>query len=102
VKLKHRWSLEDNLVAFYLYKFGTKNLSYSEDLILDLLGISKGSMKMAKQNFLSLDGKNHGALKNASKMGKEVFEKYNSMDSEEISLEVTSYLEIKKSNHHGS
>ncbi len=92
---KHNWTKGDVLTAFYLYKYGCEDLHYSEERVLGLIGISKGSMKMAKQNFLALNGETYGALKNASKMGKQVYAEYNHLSQDVIRLEVVKYLRGK-------
>jgi len=58
--LRHCWSVDDTVVAFYLYKFkGEEDIPYSFEEIASL--ISKkgdsfvGSLKMARDNFKAID-----------------------------------------------
>jgi len=52
---KHKWTEEDDIVAFYLYKFGTRNISYVIEEISGILGMSTDSLKMRIKNFRALD-----------------------------------------------
>ena len=55
--INHRWNKEDDIVAFYLYKFGKGNLSRSIEGISNQLGMSSASMMMRISNFEYLDKK---------------------------------------------
>lgn len=92
---KHRWSKEDDIVAFYLYKFGTKNISISINDIANKLGISTASIKMRIANYKALDkgkGLDHYAI-----LSKKVYEDYNSYSETDLRRIIESILyEIKK------
>lgn len=71
---RHSWSVADDLVAFYLYRFSAALLPFDLDTIAERRGIKPGSMKMRISNFKALAGK--GKLGNIAKQSKEVFERY--------------------------
>ena len=92
---KHKWSKEDDIVAFYLYKFGTRNISISIDDIANTLGMSTASMKMRIANYKALD-KGRG-LNHYSKLSKKVYEEYKNYSEPDLRKIIESILyEIKK------
>src|SRR5437764_12204927 len=54
-KEQHRWTERDDLVAVYIYKYGTANLEMSLEETAQKLGMSAASMKMRIQNIKSAD-----------------------------------------------
>ena len=70
MKEKHKWKLSDDIVAFYLFNYGsTKEI----ELAAKKLGIKLTSMKMRISNFAFLDTK-----KGLSKFSKQTETVYNS------------------------
>lgn len=72
--INHRWSKEDDVVAFYLYKFGKGNLSHSIESICNKLGMSSASMKMRISNFSYIDKKQ--GLKHYGKLSVKIYEEF--------------------------
>ncbi|MDD4527344.1 MAG: hypothetical protein PHF25_04810 [Candidatus Margulisbacteria bacterium] len=91
--MHHSWTKEDVLVAFYLYKFQNQGLGYPEDSICKILGITKGSMKMAISNFAALDG--NPGLSNASKAAQRVYSEYKDVTQDVIKHDVVKYINRK-------
>jgi hypothetical protein len=89
----HKWSKEDDIVAFYLYKFGRGNLSYSIEDISNKLGMSTASMKMRIKNFKFLN--KHKGLKNYAKLSEKVYEEYKDYKEAELRHLVESILSKK-------
>jgi hypothetical protein len=71
---RHDWSEADDLVAFYLYRFGTERLPFDMTAIAERRGIKLGSMKMRISNFKAYAGT--GGLGNIARQSEQVFERY--------------------------
>lgn len=77
----HEWSKDELVVAFYLTKFGNKNLYLkTEGDVAKAFGVSLGSLKMQMANFKYLVGHKNGSLTDYSKTQLEVFEEFNGKD----------------------
>ncbi|WP_141328908.1 hypothetical protein [Myxococcus sp. AB025B] len=70
----HEWSEADDIVAFYLYRFGTALLPCDMPAIAEQRGIKLGSMKMRISNFKAYAGA--GRLGNIARQSAQVFERY--------------------------
>ncbi len=70
----HHWTKNDDVVAYYLYRFGADELDLSLEEIAEKLDMSARSMRMRIQNFQALDGK--GGLSNAARLSKNVYAGY--------------------------
>ena len=80
--MRHKWSVEDDLVAFYLYRCGKNDAPLSFKEVCELLEISENSMRMRIANYRYLDvGK---GLSHFSKQTKEVYEKYKDFSEEDL------------------
>lgn len=87
---QHNWSEADDLVAFYLYKFGTERLPFDMPTIAERRGIKPGSMKMRISNFKAYAGT--GRLKNIARQSVRVFERYR--DTPEPELRCRTFPEL--------
>jgi hypothetical protein len=77
----HEWTKEELMVAFYLTKYGNKNIYLkSEGDVAKYFGVSVGSLKMQIANFRYLLGDRKGSLSDYSKDQEMIFEDYNGMD----------------------
>lgn len=74
-KNNHDWSKEDNIVALYYYRFGTKFLEMDENQVARAIGTSVASLKMQSKNFEMLDTGRSG-LSDYSKTQKDVFDEF--------------------------
>src|SRR5262245_40860746 len=54
---RHRWSKSEDLVAFYISRYGDSRLPKRQQEIAKILGMTEASLIMRRQNFASLDGK---------------------------------------------
>ncbi|WP_238882030.1 hypothetical protein [Clostridium sp. YIM B02551] len=88
---RHKWSIVDDIIAFYLYKYSTKEVNYTYDEISNKLGMSTDSLKMRRANYESLD-KNTG-LSDVSKQTVKVFECFKDIDSNEFRAIVEKLLD---------
>lgn len=88
----HDWSKEDDLVAFYLYRFGTKRLPFDMPTIAEQRGIKPGSMDMRIRNFEAYAGK--GGLVKIAKQSVKVFEQYR--DTPEPELRTLAFPELAR------
>lgn len=77
----HEWSKEELVVAFYLTKYGNKNIYLkTETDVAKNFGVSLGSLKMQMANFRYLLGDKKGSLTDYSKDQEMIFEEYNGMN----------------------
>jgi len=70
---QHDWSEADDLIAFYLYRFGTERLPFDMPTIAERRGIKLGSMRMRISNFKAYAGA--GRLGNIARQSVRVFER---------------------------
>jgi hypothetical protein len=87
----HRWSNEDDIVAFYLYRFGPESLMMTIREISELLGMSEKSLKMRIRNFKAIDGA--GGLPHYTKLSKTIFNEYKNVSQETHRNVVSKILE---------
>ncbi|AVQ37758.1 hypothetical protein C7M56_03295 [Clostridium botulinum] len=90
MKQRHKWSIADDIIAFYLYRYSTKDINYTYDEISNRLGMSIDSLKMRKANYKSLD-KGIG-LPDVSKQTDKVFEFFKNIDHTEFRIMVEKLL----------
>jgi len=79
---RHDWSEADDLVAFYLYKFGMERLPFNMPAIAKRRGIKLGSMKMRISNFKACAGT--GGLGNIARQSVQIFERYRDTTEAEL------------------
>ena len=84
--MSHKWTKNDDIVAFYLYRFNVGGLNFSIEEIAVQLGMSEASLKMRISNFKAVDGR--GGLKKYAKLTKEVFFEFKSLSKREHLAEV--------------
>lgn len=68
----HKWTDNDHVVAFYLYKYSDKGLKYSREELAEKMGMGMNSLSLRIRNYAAVDGNgglNHG--------GKTVIKIYN-------------------------
>jgi hypothetical protein len=79
---KYVWQESDDIVALYLYRYGTKGFgSMSVSLFAICLGIEPASMKMRIDNFKHLDGK--GGLPNVAEQTRRIYEQHRNLPEKE-------------------
>lgn len=78
--MQHKWSREDDIVAFYLYRFGPESLIMSIEEISKRLGMSEASLKMRIGNFQAIDGA--GGLQNYAKLSERIYKEYISVNQD--------------------
>jgi len=71
---RHDWSEADDIIAFYLYRFGVERLPFDMTTIAERRGIKPGSMRMRISNFKAYAGT--GSLGNIARQSVQVFERY--------------------------
>jgi hypothetical protein len=78
--MQHKWVKEDDIVAFYLYRFGLESLILTIREISELRGMSEKSLKMRIRNFKAIDGA--GGLPHYTKQSKTIFNEYKNVSEE--------------------
>ncbi|QRK12297.1 hypothetical protein JQX13_21085 [Archangium violaceum] len=91
---QHAWSQDDDLVAFYLYKFGTERLPFDMPTIAERRGIKPESMDMRIRNFEAYAGT--GGLVNIAQKSVRVFAQYR--DTPEPELRNLAFPELAQMN----
>ena len=83
--MPHKWTPEDDLIAFYLYRYESSSLRMTTEFISKKLGMSEASLRMRIGNFQAIDGK--GGLQNFAKLSERIFNQYKDI-SQEIHLDM--------------
>jgi hypothetical protein len=81
-KLKHRWTERDTIIAYHLYRFGDKDLSFSQGEIGDLLGMGSASMGFKLANFKAVAG--DGGLDQYTKLDETIFNRFQHLPDDEF------------------
>lgn len=81
-KQKHKWKITDDIVAFYLYKYGSNS---EIEIASKKLGIKLDSLKMRIENFRYLD-RNKG-LRKYSKQTELIYLSKNGLTKNELKAE---------------
>lgn len=77
----HEWTKDELVVAFYITKYGNKNIYLkTETDVAKHFGVSLGSLKMQIANFRYLLGDRKGSLSDYSKDQETIFEEFNSKE----------------------
>lgn len=86
----HRWTENDDIVTFYLYKFGGRDLPFSLENVSSKLGMSVGSVRMRIANFRTIDGV--GGLEHYGKISLKVYKEYKETPRDELRSLVLSII----------
>ena len=78
---QHKWTKEDDIVAYYLYRAGADSFVLGTKEISRALGMTESSLKMRIANFMAIDT-GHG-LKNAAIASKELYDAYKDIPIED-------------------
>lgn len=89
----HRWTLNDDKIALYLYKYGNESIKYTNKQIAGIIGTSVGSLEMRKKQYKYLDGKN--GLSNTSSKMQQVYNEFKNISFYEYKAIVERLLWIK-------
>ena len=73
-KKRHRWTEDDDLVAFYLSRYGTRYLPLMEAGISKVLGMPEVSLIMRQSNFKYLHS--GVGLRNVAMQSRRIYENY--------------------------
>jgi hypothetical protein len=90
--VKYSWTKDDDIVAFYLYRFDTDGLASSVEEIAHQREMSAASLIMRIANFKAIDG--GGGLQNYAKQSQKVFLELNSLSKAEHQSEVKRILNL--------
>ena len=78
----HRWSDDDNLIAYCLYRFGGDVFGSNKHVLGDMLGMGHNSIALKIANFKCIDGQ--GGLDQYSQQALRIFTKYCDLPSDEV------------------
>ena len=83
---QHNWTYEDDIVAYYLCRYGLESLLFDLNSISKKLGMPSGSMKMRVNNFKALEAREKGivdGLINWAQLSEGVFNRYKNIPKAE-------------------
>ena len=83
-KEQHSWSDDDNLIAYYLYRFGDSDLNVSKKELGDILGMGLGSLSYKIGNFKAIDGQ--GDLDGYSLQAVRIYKHYSVLSDEKVRI----------------
>ncbi|MCD4674744.1 MAG: hypothetical protein K8S18_01960 [Desulfobacula sp.] len=90
----HKWTGEDDVIAYFLYKFGEKDLIFDIDGIAIKLGMSKDSLTARKGNFKYLEtGK---GLSHVAGLSERIYNEFHNVTKKEYLAVVKKILYPKK------
>jgi len=78
----HKWIEEDDLMVFFLCKFGADNCPLSKREVADKIGVSLGSISFRIGNFNAINGV--GNATHFAKLSLNVHEKYSNLSMQEL------------------
>lgn len=84
MKKQHSWSDDDDLIAYYLYRFGDRELNVTKKELGDILGMGYGSLSIKIGNFKAIDGQ--GGLYGYSLQAVRIYKLYNRLSDEEVKI----------------
>ena len=89
----HEWTKDELVVAFYLTKYGNKNIYLkTETDVAKHFGVSLGSLKMQIANFRYLLGDRKGSLTDYSKDQESIFEEFNGKEWYYFNRQVRTFI----------
>ena len=68
----HKWTEDDHIVAFYIYKYSDKGLKYTREELGKKMGMGLNSLNMRIRNYSAVDGA--GGLANGSRVVLRIYE----------------------------
>lgn len=89
-KKNYHWTEDDERVAYYLYRWGDKNLTESKEAIGELLGMGWNSLGLKIANFQALEGK--GGFEGFSRQAQRIYEENQSRPQNELETQVREIL----------
>jgi hypothetical protein len=94
--MTHKWTKDDDIVTYYLYRYGNEStipLLHDIKIISEILGMSESSLRMRIGNFQAIDGA--GGLDHFGLLSKKVYDEYKSIPREYHLKKVEEILENK-------
>lgn len=83
-KAKHSWSEDDDLIGYYLYRFGDKDLPFTKQELAESLGMGWNSMSLKIANFKAVDtGK---GMDGFSVRCGQIFDRYKNVSDDEFKM----------------
>ncbi len=80
--MSHSWSDDDNLIAYYLYRFGDDDLPVTKKELGDILGMRLGSLSYKVGNFKVIDGL--GNLDGYSLQAVRIYKQYHTLPDDQV------------------
>jgi len=81
---RHSWSVDDDLIAYHAFRFGTDDLDGNLQEMGQILGMGYDSFALKIANFKAIAGM--GGLSNYTLQSVQVYEKYNGLSDGEARL----------------
>ncbi len=81
---RHQWTEDDEIIGFYLYRFGDKDLPFTKQELATMLGMGWNSMSLKIANFATLDDAT--TMDGYSHQAKRIYERFKDMPDDEFML----------------
>jgi hypothetical protein len=78
----HRWSDDDNLIAYHVFRFGKRDLPTDFEEIGTILGMGSNSFSLKVANFKAIAGE--GGMEGYSHQAVRIYEKYSRLPDDEV------------------
>lgn len=78
--LRHKWSFDDDLIAYHAFRFGSGDLDNVKEMG-QILGMGFNSFNLKIANFKAIAGQ--GGLENYTRQSVQVYEKYSKVSDSE-------------------
>ena len=79
---RHSWSDDDNLIAYYLYRFGEREINATKKELAEILGMPSNSLTLKISNFKAIDGP--GGLDGYSHQAVLIYKQYSGLPDDEL------------------
>ena len=81
---RHAWSVEDDLIGYYLFRFGDAGLGVTKEELADRLGMGWASMNQKIANYKFLAGQ--PGLDHPSIQSRRIFDRYKDMPDDQFRI----------------
>lgn len=81
---RHSWSVDDDLIAYHVFRFGSRDVDGDPQEIGAILGMGFNSFNLKIANFKAIAGL--GGLENYTRQSVQVYEKYSELSDSEARL----------------
>lgn len=82
--MSHTWTKDDDIIGYYLYRFGDKELEFTKQELAESLGMGWNSMALKIANYKAIDEK--GGMSGFSRQAKQVYDLCKNMTDNDFAI----------------